>query len=690
FSTSFQVRWGQWGQIAATDKRSAGGYSFDDIRVYQVFNDMQMLSIDAPVKSSCALTSSTAIQVSVRNSSNSVINSVPVKYRINNGSWISETIPSVAANSILQYSFTTGADLSAFNTYTIQAIVDLNNDSFRENDTTTATVVNSPVITSFPYLQNFEGGTGNWYADGKNSSWQYGTPTSAKIKNAASGAKAWKTRLQGNYNDLEESYLYSPCFDVTGMSNPTLSLSMALDIEDCNTTLCDGAWIEYSADGLTWNKLGAYGQGTNWYNKAAFQLWAIQDFTRWHVATMPLPTGLNRLRLRIVMAADPAVNREGIAVDDIHIYDNTNGIYDGVTMNSPVTQTVSGNNWIDFTSNGKLIASLQPNNQNLGSTDVQAYINSGAVRHTSSQYYLDRNITIRPSSAPADSVTIRFYFLEKETDSLINATGCAGCTKPISAYELGISKYSDIDKSFENGSIGDNLQGMWNFITSDKIAKVPFDKGYYAEFKVGSFSEFWLNNGSFDKTTPLPVKMVDFTVQKQANSNVLLQWKVSGEADVSKYEVEMARGNTELQAGNFVKIGEVASQGNNAGTRTYNFTDSETDKFGPRYYRLKIINLDGSFAYSLVRSVVFDAPVQWQIYPNPSNGLFSLVYQLNTGEEIHARIIDAKGSVIKEYRKMANGFPQKLSIDLLGKASGIYLLQVDAAGKKQTFKLYKQ
>lgn len=690
FSTSFQVRWGQWGQIAATDKRTAGGYSFDDIRVYQVFNDMQMLSIDAPVKSSCALTNNTIIQVSVRNSSNSIINNVPVKYRINNGSWISEIIPIVAANSTLQFSFATGADLSAFDSYTIQTIVDLNNDSFRENDTSTATVINSPVITSFPYLQNFEGSTGNWYADGKNSSWQYGTPTSSKIKNAASGAKAWKTRLQGNYNDLEESYLYSPCFDITGMTTPTLSLSMALDIEDCGATLCDAAWIEYSADGITWSKLGASGQGTNWYNKAADQLWSKQDFNRWHVATIPLPTGLNRLRLRIVMASDPAVNREGIAIDDIHVYDNINGIYDESTMSSPVTQTVSGNNWIDFTSGGKLVASLQPSNQNLGNTDVQVYINAGSVRYTSSQYYLDRNITIKPSSAPADSVTVRFYFLEKESDSLINGHGCAGCTKPASAFELGVSKYTDADRSFENGSVGDNQQGLWYYITPGNVAKVPFDKGYYAEFKVRSFSEFWLNNGGFDKATPLPVKMVDFTAQKQNNSNVVLQWKVSTEIDVPKYEIEMARGNADLQAGNFVKIGEVAGLGNSAGTRTYTFTDTEADKFGPRYYRLKIVNLDGSFTYSPIRSVIFDDPVRWQIYPNPSSGLFSLVYQLNNSEEIYARIIDAKGSLIKEYRRTANGFPQKLNIDLLGKASGVYLLQVDAAGKKQSFKLYKQ
>ena len=689
FSPSFQVRWGQWGQIAATDKQNAGGYSFDDIRVYEVFNDMQMLSIDAPVKASCGLTNNTTITVSIRNSSNLVINNVPVKYRINNGSWVNETIASAAANTTMQYNFTTGADLSGLNTYTIQAIVDLNNDSFLENDTTTATVINSPVITSFPYLQNFETGNGNWYADGKNSSWQYGTPTSPKITNAANGAKAWKTRLQGNYNDLEQSYLYSPCFDVTGMTNPTLSFSLALDLEDCGAQLCDGAWVEYSTDGVVWNKLGANGQGTNWYNKASGELWSIQDYTRWHVATIPLPTGVNRLRLRFVMSTDPAVNREGIAIDDIHIYDNINGIYDGATMTTAVTQTVSGNGWIDFTSGGKLVASLQPNNQNLGSTGVQAFINTGAVRYTSSQYYLDRNITVKPANNFTDSVSLRFYFLDAESENLINASGCPGCTKATTAYELGVSKYSDPDKSFENGNVSDDQQGIWNFISADNMVKVPFDKGYYAEFKVKNFSEFWLNNGGFDKSTPLPVKLVDFTAQKQ-NDDVLLKWKVASETDVARYEIELARGNAELQAGNFVKTAEVTGLGNTTNLRTYTFTDTEADKFGPRYYRLKIIDLDGSFTYSPIRSVIFNDPVLWQVYPNPSKGIFSLVYQLNNNEEIYVRIIDTKGSLIKEYRKKGNGFLQKLHIDLAEPPGGVYLLQTDAAGRKQTFKLYKQ
>jgi hypothetical protein len=70
--------------------------------------------------------------------------------------------------------------------------------------------------------------------------------------------------------------------------------------------------------------------------------------------------------------------------------------------------------------------------------------------------------------------------------------------------------------------------------------------------------------------------------------------------------------------------------------------------------------------------------------------LFSLVFQVNNNEQIHARIIDAKGSLIREYHKTGNGFPQKLNIDLFGSTAGVYLLQVEAAGKKQMFKLYKQ
>ena len=57
-----------------------------------------------------------------------------------------------------------------------------------------------------------------------------------------------------------------------------------------------------------------------------------------------------------------------------------------------------------------------------------------------------------------------------------------------------------------------------------------------------------------------------------------------------------------------------------------------------------------------------------------------------------ASLYDAKGSLVKEYRSKANGFLQKLNIDVTANnyANGIYLLKVTATGKQYSFKLYKQ
>ena len=228
FTSSFQIRWGQWGQIQAGDNETGNGYTFDDIRLYEVFNDLQMISIDTPVTASCVLNANTPVKVTVRNSANSTINNIPVQFRVDGGSIISEIIPAIAGNTSIQYLFTASADLSALGNHTVEVWVSFPADSYRNNDTSSVTITNSPIINSFPHLENFESGNGYWYAGGKRSSWEYGTPASNKIKSAASGTKAWKTRLAGNYNDLENSYLYSPCYDISGMTNPTLSFSVAL------------------------------------------------------------------------------------------------------------------------------------------------------------------------------------------------------------------------------------------------------------------------------------------------------------------------------------------------------------------------------------------------------------------------------------------------------------------------------
>lgn len=704
FSSSFQVRWGQWGQILAAGDDGGAGYSFDDVRLYLVTDDIHLVNIDTPVVNSCNLSAATPVRITVRNTSNNTVNNVPVRYRINGGAYIpDEFIASIAANSTLQYTFTTTADLSVPGNHLVEVEVDYPTDDFHDNDTLSVSLVNSPVITvtsANPYLQDFESGTASWYTGGKASSWEYGTPASVKIKRAASGTKAWKTTLTGTYNDNEDSYLNSPCFDISSLSKPTLSLSIALDLEDCGGVFCDGAWVEYSTDGRTWTRLGANGEGTNWYNKAysSNNLWSVHNYHRWHVATTSLnaipAAQRSQVRLRFVVSSDPGVNREGIAVDDIHIYDNTDSIYKGATMGAPVTQTINGGEgWVHFLESGKLVASVK-SPVSMGSTDVQAYIHPGAVRTNSGQYYHNRNITIKPTTVMlSDSATVRFYFTDAETEALIAATGCSWCYKPAMAYELGVSKYSDPDDFYEDGIVENSLvTGGWSFIHNSKIRFVPFDVGYYAEYKVKDFSEFWLNNGGIDNNHPLPVQLLSFSARKQTGDEVLAEWKTAQELDVNRYEVQLARGAEDLQSNRFTTIGQVNSLGNTASERQYNFIDRELNKTGVRYYRLKIVDNDGSYSYSPVRPVVFSQETDWRVFPNPSTGLFGLLLQAAADEPMHLRVYDAAGRLVQQQQRVATGFVQKLFVDLQDKhfAAGLYLLEVTAGDKRQSFRVLKQ
>ncbi|HET6769192.1 MAG TPA: S8 family serine peptidase, partial [Chitinophagaceae bacterium] len=346
FTSSFQVRFGQFGYVRISDNNGFQGHNFDDIRIYETIDDIQLKSVEQPLTANCSLTNATPVRVILRNASSNPVSNIPIRMVVDGGTPVVETVAGpLGPNASMQYVFAATADLSALGDHVIVVNVQYGTDNFKDNDTLVANIFNAPLINSFPHVENFETNNGYWRSSGINDSWEYGIPAATKISKAASGTKAWKTNLTGHYKNLEKSYLYSPCYNIAGMTNPTLSFNIAIDLEDCGTTFCDGAYIEYSEDGITWSRLGDVSAGTNWYDKdygSGNKLWSLQDYTRWHVTTTPLPTTVQTIRLRIVIESDPFVNFEGVAIDDVHVYDNTMGIYDGITMAAPVSQNITG------------------------------------------------------------------------------------------------------------------------------------------------------------------------------------------------------------------------------------------------------------------------------------------------------------------------------------------------------------
>lgn len=337
-------------------------------------------------------------------------------------------------------------------------------------------------------MEGFENDNGNFYAYGTNSTWQWGTASKPVISKAANGSKIWTTNLTGNYSDNEISYLATPCFDLTGLVNPVLSFSHIFEVEKD----FDYTWVEYSTDGKTWQKLGNINQGTNWYDDATFNDWNLSS-NRWRVASIDLPVTNTVVRFRFVMSSDGGVTENGIGIDDVRIYEKKE--IAGITDQSPaVSATVAGSNWIAFEQDGFIMAEINANGQNLGTVSVTPFLNTGSVRNSNGQYYADRNYVIRSASDPAGDVGIRLYFTDAEAKALINATGCSSCGKPVDAYESGVTKYRETFTE-DNGTLDDNFND-YGFILPANTLIIPHGSGYYAEFTVNSFSEFWLSKAS--------------------------------------------------------------------------------------------------------------------------------------------------------------------------------------------------
>ncbi|MDN3658554.1 S8 family serine peptidase [Ferruginibacter paludis] len=663
---TFQIKIGEEGNTSSNDPTPVididDGYTFDDLTLNQVFNDLELKKINSPGKAGCGLSAASAVNVTIKNFNNTSLDNVSVSYQVNGGAVITEIIPLIAANQSLDYTFTKTADLSAYIDYNINAWIHYAGDSYPANDSIlNYSFHNSPVVSNYPYLQSFENSDGNFFTKGTNTSWQWGTPAKTLINKAPNGTKAWVTNLTGNYNNNETSFLYSPCFDLSALKQPVLSFSHIFQVEQDY----DYTWVEYSTDGIVWQKLGDTLSGTNWYDNI-LNNWSLTR-ARWHVASVALPVTGTNIRFRFVLSSDGGVTMEGAGIDDISIHEKSL-VAAAVPITTISVPAIAGNSWIPFSggnqSTGSLhiMAEINPNGQNLGNVDITVYPNNtGHIRNTGDQYYLDRNYVIHPSNPPTGNVGVRLYFTDAEADSLIDAAGCAVCTKPGDAYELGVTKYSGL-LAEENGSLLDDNNGFTQYITPANTMIIPHGNGYYAEFAVNSFSEIWFNNGNGSNTQPLLVNLVYFDAEKQAG-NALLSWKAEHEVNVADYALERS-----ADSRNFTSIGSRLVNGNNTGN--YNFTDS-TPLHGINYYRLKILQRDGTYLYSAIRKIDFSNNADdVLVYPNPVTG--QTVFISASANCSGAALYDGVGKLVKSFA-LQGSFN---TISLKGIAKGIYMLKV--------------
>jgi len=393
------------------------------------------------------------------------------------------------------------------------------------------------------------------------------------------------------------------------------------------------------------------------------------------VASFDIPVKTGSVRFRFVMSSDLGVNYEGVGIDDVHIFDKAS-IYSGPTVTG-ITQTVNSAAWIDFNDpSGKRVASINSLGKNLGNTIVDVYPVTGTVRNANNQYYLNRNIVVTPEFQPSGATMVRLYFTDTEAKALIAATGCPSCTKPGDPYELGVTEFTGSAAEL-NGTLADDISGLFQYILPANTEIIPYDNGYYAEFAINTYGELWLNNGGLTGDQPLPLTLLSFNAIKQ-NKNVLLQWSTANEINTDHFIIERSKDGIIFSA-----IGNKQAA-NMVTTNFYDLTDANPYN-GINYYRLKIFAKNGTFTYSPVRTINFnDASNNISIYPNPVNG--GVVYISSTGNASKAVLYDGTGRETKTV--LLNG--RYNVVDVKGLAKGIYMIKVYTENTVYTQKIILQ
>ena len=174
----------------------------------------------------------------------------------------------------------------------------------------------------------------------------------------------------------------------------------------------------------------------------------------------------------------------------------------------------------------------------------------------------------------------------------------------------------------------------------------------------------------------LPLSLLNFTGQIQ-NQNIVLHWQTENEINTSHFEIERS-GN----GATFEKINTVSAK-NTAGRNEYSFTDNSTWNSDTRFYRLKMVDIDGRSKFSNIIKLSNKAGALLSIFPNPATDAITISGLTGKGE---MRLYNIEGKEL--IKRIVTAHSELVNIGLLAK--GIYLLKVTDADNVQQLKIVKQ
>ncbi|MDX1904093.1 MAG: T9SS type A sorting domain-containing protein, partial [Thermonemataceae bacterium] len=155
---------------------------------------------------------------------------------------------------------------------------------------------------------------------------------------------------------------------------------------------------------------------------------------------------------------------------------------------------------------------------------------------------------------------------------------------------------------------------------------------------------------------------------RKTNDGIELRWNAYQENPSMKYILERS-----YDAKNFVAIADYSA----FGKEEYKHLDGAPYE-GKNYYRVKIVEANGSFQYSNTATADWGNSSALSIYPNPANDVVNVNFSkdFTQEQEVSVRVLSIMGNQIKDKGYTLPKGERNLVIDTKDIAEGLYLLEI--------------
>lgn len=280
------------------------------------------------------------------------------------------------------------------------------------------------------------------------------------------------------------------------------------------------------------------------------------------------------------------------------------------------------------------------------------------IATTQPDKYVKRHYEITPSqNAEHATGRVTIYFTQEEFDDFNFANTIKLPTGPGDNSGIGHILIEKIGGSSSDGSgLPATYTGTTTTITNPDVIWNSTANRWEISFAVTGFSGF------FVKTTEaaLPVRWISFGGRLNDQQQAVLTWKVD-ESAVLRYQVERSFYKT-----NFQKIAILPSKGN--GPNTYQLTET-SPLSGTAYYRIRMVDRDGTNSYSKIISLDGPNGEQLKAYPNPVKNLLTV----HPGKEYIGQKLTLTSSAGIQLQQLTLQ-DEIATFDMSNYASGLYLI----------------